>query len=147
MHKPNEIHPLVLRKPADDIAKPLSTIFEKLWQSGEVSDDGKKGNITLIFKKGKVEDPGYYTPDSLTSVPGKTMKEFLLETMLRHTEKKEVIGNSQYSFTKGKPCLTNLWSSMMGLQLWWKETEQLTLSTWISAKCSTQSCMPSLSFY
>lgn len=107
VHKSNEIHPLVLRKPADDIAKPLSTIFEKLWQSGEVSDDGKKGNTTPIFKKGKVEDPGYYTPDSLTSVPGKIMKEFLLETILRYAEKEEVIGNSQYGFTKANMALLN----------------------------------------
>jgi len=28
--------------------------------------------------------------------------------MLRHVENKEVIGDSHYDFTKGKPCLTNL---------------------------------------
>ena len=75
---PNGIHPRVLKELADVIMGPLSIIFQRSWESGEVPVDWKLANVVPIFKKGKKEDPGNYRPVSLTSVPGKTMEKVIL---------------------------------------------------------------------
>ena len=41
------------RKLTDEVAKPLSIVFDNSWQPSEVPSDWRKGNITPLFKKGK----------------------------------------------------------------------------------------------
>lgn len=67
----------------------------------------KKANVTLMFKKGKKEDSENCRSVSLTSVPGKVMKQLILEAISKHMEDK-VVRSSQHGYTKGKSCLTNL---------------------------------------
>jgi len=63
---PDEIHPGVLRELADAVAKPLSTINERSWQSGESLVTGKKVERCGIFGEPRPcgEPYRYSEPDS-----------------------------------------------------------------------------------
>ncbi|KAJ7425174.1 hypothetical protein BTVI_03852 [Pitangus sulphuratus] len=73
------IHPRVMSELAEELAKPLSIIYQQSWLSGEVPDDWKLANVTPIHKKGCKEDPENSRPVSLTSVPGKVLRIHLLK--------------------------------------------------------------------
>jgi len=50
----------------DVVARLLSIIIERLWQSCEVPEDWKKAIVTAAFKKGKKDYLGKYRMISLT---------------------------------------------------------------------------------
>lgn len=79
---PNEIHPGVLRVLADVAPKPLSKIFEKLWQLFEVLGDWK-----TLYSSLKGED---LRTVRFTVVHWKVTKQIIPDTMLRHMEDREM---------------------------------------------------------
>ncbi|GAB0206220.1 mitochondrial enolase superfamily member 1 [Grus japonensis] len=97
---PDGIHPRVLKELADVTAGPLSIIYQRSWESGEVPADWKLANVIPIYKKGMREDPGNYRPVSLTSVPGKIMEKIILGAIERHLKDNAIIRHSQHGFTK-----------------------------------------------
>lgn len=89
------------------ITRPFSISFQQSWESREVTVNSKLANIVPVFKKGDKDDPGYYRPPSITSVPGKVMEKIILEVIEKHLKYNTVTGHSQHRFTRGKFCLTN----------------------------------------
>ena len=102
------IHPRVLKELAGLLAKPLSSIYQQSWLTGEVPTDWKLASVTPIYKKGRKDDPGNYRPVSLTSVPAKLMEQLILRTIIQHVRDNQMIRPSQRGFMKGRSCLTNL---------------------------------------
>jgi len=70
------MHPVILRELADEVAKPLSIVFESSWQSSEVPSGKKKRKITPIFKTGKKKTQGIAVV--LTSISVKIMEQEIL---------------------------------------------------------------------
>lgn len=54
--RPVEMHPRTLKKLTDLVSTVFSIIFEESWKPSDLLSYQRKGNISLIFKKG---DPGY----------------------------------------------------------------------------------------
>ncbi|KAJ7418960.1 hypothetical protein WISP_56928 [Willisornis vidua] len=63
------------------------------------------------------EDPGNYRPMSFSFIPGKVMKQLILDAITKHVEEK-VIRSSQHGFSKGKSCLTYLIDFGDGMTSW-----------------------------
>ncbi|RMC04880.1 hypothetical protein DUI87_18055 [Hirundo rustica rustica] len=105
---PDGIHPRVMRELADELVKPLSTIYQQSWLTGKVPDDWKLASVTPIHKKGGRGDPGNYRAVSLTSVPGKGMEQFILSVITQNLQAGQGLRPNQHGFRRGRLCLTNL---------------------------------------
>jgi len=103
---PDGIHSRVLRELAEELAKPLSVIYQQSWLTGEVPDDW--ASVTPIYKNGQKEDPGNYRPVSLTLVLGKIMERFMLSVLTGRVKDDQGIRPSQHECIKGRSCLTNM---------------------------------------
>ena len=76
------MHPRVLRELADVVVKPLTTILQQSWLTGDVPADWRLANMTSIFKKGWKDGPDSYRSISLTLVPRKVMECIISGAML-----------------------------------------------------------------
>ena len=102
------IHQRVLKELAEELATPLSIIYQQSCLKGEVPDDWRIASATAIYKNGRKEDPGNCRPVSLTLVPGKIMDQLILSALTGHVKDNKEIRPSQHGFMKGRSCLTTL---------------------------------------
>ena len=61
-------HPFVLNMCATSLAKPISSIFQKSFESGEFPKLWLEANVTPLLKKGSGLNPTNYRPISLNNI-------------------------------------------------------------------------------
>jgi hypothetical protein len=105
---PDQIRPRLLKELKKQVSKPLSIIFRKSLDRGEVPKEWKKAKVVPIYKKGSKGDPGNYRPVSLTSVPCKLLENIIKEEVMDHLLTQDLINDSQHGFLPGRSCATNL---------------------------------------
>jgi hypothetical protein len=99
---------MLLKELIEEVAEPLTLIFNKSLASGEVPDDWRDAHVTPIYKKGQKSDPSNYRPVSLTSVCCKMLESVIRDEMVAHMAANGLIEGSQHGFVKGRSCTTNL---------------------------------------
>ncbi len=105
---PDKISARFLQTFSNELSKPLAILFNKSFQTGELPEDWKIGNITPIFKKGAKSEPSNYRPISLTSTPCKIMESIIKDHLVQNLSTNNLMGKSQHGFIEHKSCVTNL---------------------------------------
>ena len=114
-HGPDGIPPKVLKELSNELAKPITIIFNKSLQSGMVPSEWKTAEVVAIFKKGNRSDPGNYRPVSLTCVLCKMLESFIRDAIVNHMNDHKLYSPCQHGFRRSRSCVTNLLEVMENL--------------------------------
>ncbi len=93
---------------ADFLAEPITTLYIKSLQSGEVTQDWRKAIICPIFKKRGPEDAVNYSPVCLASVLCKIFEKLLKKALLLFLTETRSLLPSQHGLLPRRSCLSNL---------------------------------------
>ncbi len=106
---PDNISPRFLRDMSQYIAGPLTIIFRKSIDEGNLPEDWKVANITPVYKnKGNKHHSTNYRPVSLTSVVCKILEKIVRKEILNHMKRNSLFAKEQHGFLEGRSCITNL---------------------------------------
>ena len=95
---PDGIHPRILLQTARVIAAPLTVIFRRSLETGELPNDWKLANITPVFKKGCKESVENYRPISLTSQVSKILESIIRDDMMTFFLENDLLRRNTDSF-------------------------------------------------
>lgn len=116
-------HPQYLRETADILKFPLSTIFNKTFEEGEIPASWKQAIVSALYKsKGDKTDCANYRPISLTSVPCKLCEKSVREIIMKHREDNKLFSDSQFGFRNARSCTLQLLDVLDDLMKTYHET-------------------------
>ena len=103
---PDGIQSKIMKSCARGLSKPLSILFNRIFQSGKIPSTWKMANVVPIFKKGDKTSVSNYRPISLTSLPMKILEYCIKDLLMQRCE--HLIKDNQHGFRSNKSCLTQL---------------------------------------
>ena len=104
----DNIHPLLLKNCARELAYPLHVIYNLSLQEGYVPSFWKSSLVVPIFKKGHRYEPLNYRPISLTSVCCKTMERIVCSHLRSYLECNSLLTPHQFGFRTGRSTMDQL---------------------------------------
>jgi len=92
--------PKLLKEVSDDVAQPLTYIFNLSFSQGVVPDYLKQSKVIPLYKKGNKDIPGNYRPISLLSIFDKIMEKLMYNRLYSYLNNKKFFYNYQFGFRK-----------------------------------------------
>ena len=105
---PDQIPPKVLKELSNELAVPLSKLFNISLEKGQVPQDWKVAEVVAIFKKGSRSETGNYRPVSLTCIVCKVLESLIRDEIVRFFTENQLYTNCQHGFRKKRSCTTQL---------------------------------------
>jgi len=102
------VHPRVLKECHEELAYPISVLFNLSIQAGKLPDLWKLAQVTPLFKKGDKKDSSNYRPVSLTIVLCKVLESFFRDAILDHMNRNKLFCDNQHGFRPQRSCVTQL---------------------------------------
>jgi len=104
----DEFVPRFLNLIRQELACPLTILFQNTMACESVPDDWKEANVVPVYKGGSRNVATDYRRFSLTSQLYNVFETIVRDQVIEFLEIKVLIRNSQHGFRKGSSCLTNL---------------------------------------
>ena len=100
---------ILMKKCADSLSGPLSTILKQSYDLGYMPGILKLQLILPQHKSGALKSkPSSFRPISLTSQISKLMEKILKNNIISHLENNNLLGKFQFGFRSGRSCLASL---------------------------------------
>jgi hypothetical protein len=88
----------------DAVARPLSLLFAKSFQTGCLAKDWKSATISPLHKSGHKHDASNFRPVSLTSTVCKLMEKILRGSIVAHLSDNRLLNLTQFGFMVSRSC-------------------------------------------
>jgi len=105
---PDLVHPRILYELREELAYPLTKIFNLSIVNKTLPNDWKSANISAIYKKGKKNEVSNYRPISLTCIACKVMETLVRDKIMEYFVLNKLFTDKQFGFLKGRSTVTQL---------------------------------------
>jgi hypothetical protein len=96
---PDKLAPKFIKAIFPSLVIPISIIFNKTIQLGQVPSDWKSANVTAIYKgKGDSCDPSNYRPISVTNCFGKILEKIIFKSLYNYVTRNRILSDHQSGF-------------------------------------------------
>ena len=105
---PDNITAAVLKNLANELAEPVTELFNRSMTKGKLPAVWKEANVVPLFKKGEKFKTNNYRPVSLTCILCKIMESIIRDNTITYMEEQNYLSNYQHGFISKRSCTTNL---------------------------------------
>ena len=95
---PDGLNARVLKECSNEISPILALIFNKSLARGDVPDEWRQANVSLVFQKGEKYDAANYRLVSLICICSKTLDHILVSNINKHLALDSILADCQHGF-------------------------------------------------